>query len=81
MEYSRGVRNTAGANAWRKVEGVMGDRRTSRTRKGNVLSPCVTPAYISAFETVALTEKPQEKVQVCQNNPVRIIVGVKRWNW
>ncbi len=57
---------TAGANAWRKVEGVMGDRRISRKRKGNVLSSCVTLAYINALETMAQTEKQQEKVQVCK---------------
>ena len=50
---------TAGANAWRKVEGMVGDRRISRKRKGNVLSSCVTPA---------LTEK-QQKVQICKIQP------------
>ena len=52
------------ANAWRKVEGVMGDRRISRKLTGNVLSSCVTPAYTNGLETMALTEKQQEKVQV-----------------
>ena len=69
------MRITAGANAWRKVEGMMGDRRISRKR--NMLSSCVTPAYMNALETMALTEK-QQKVQVCKNNLVRIIMGVKR---
>ena len=73
------MRFTARANAWRKVEGVMGDRRISRKRNGNVLSSCVTPVHINALETMALTEKQQEKVHVCkQNNLVRIIAGVKR---
>jgi len=49
------LRITAGANAWRKVEG-----------------------YMIALETMALTETQQEKVQVCENNLVRIIVGNKR---
>ena len=49
------MRITAGANAWRKVEG-----------------------YMIALETMALTETQQEKVQVCENNLVRIIVGNKR---
>ena len=48
------MRISAGANAWRKVEEVMGDRRISRKRKGNVLSACVTPAHMNALETVAL---------------------------
>ena len=63
---------TAGANAWRKVEGVMGDRRISCKPKGNVLSSGVTPAYVNALETMELTEKQQEKVQVCGKQPVRI---------
>ena len=73
------MRITAGANAWRKVEVVMGDRRISRKLTGNVLSSCVTPAYTNGLETMALTEKQQEKVQVCKkNNLVNIIVGIKR---
>ena len=31
------MRITARANAWKKVGGVLGDRRISRKRKGNVL--------------------------------------------
>ena len=38
------MRITAVANACRKVEGVIGDRRISRKRKINVRSSCVTPA-------------------------------------
>ena len=60
------MRIAAGANTWRKVEGVMGDRRISRRGKRNVLSPCITPAYRNALETMVLTEK-QQKVQVCEN--------------
>ena len=56
---------------------MMGDRRISRKRKGNMLSPCITPAYTNALETMALTEK-QQKVQICKNNLIRRIVGVKR---
>ena len=57
------VRITAGENAWRKVEEVMGDRRISRARKGKVFTSCVTPAYVYGLETMALTKKRQEKVQ------------------
>ncbi len=58
------MRITAGANAWRKVEGVVGDRRMSCKRKGNVRSSCVAQTYTSALETMALTEKQQKNVQV-----------------
>ena len=42
---------TAGANAWRKVERVMGDIRMSRKRKGNIMfRSCVTPVYMNVLE-------------------------------
>ena len=56
----------------------MGDRYTSRKLKGKVLSSCVTPAYLCGLETMAMTEKQQEKLQVCENNCVRRIGRVKR---
>ena len=69
-------RITAGANALKKVEGVMGDRWIFCKFKGKMLTS--TPVYIYGLETTALTEKQQEKVQVCENNWVRRIVGLKR---
>ena len=69
------MRVTAGANAWRKVERVMGDRRISRKLKGNVLNSYVTQAYMNGLKTMALTEKQQEKVRVYENNLLRRILG------
>ena len=66
------MRNRAGANAWRKVEGVMGDIRISRKLKRTVLSSCVTP-----LDTTALTEK-QQKIQVHENNLVGRIMEFKK---
>ena len=63
------MRITTRANAYRKVEEVMVDRRISRKRKGYVLSSCVSPAYMNTLEMMALTEKQQEKVQVCETQP------------
>ena len=64
--------------AWKKVEGVMQDRRISRNLKGNIFSSSLTPAYVNGVETMALTEKQQEKEQVCETYLKRIFVGVKR---
>ena len=58
----------------------MGDRHISRKLKENVLSSCKTPAYVYGLESMAMTEKQQEKLQVCENNWVRRIAGVKRIN-
>ena len=71
-------RITAGANTWRKVEGVMGDRRISCKLKGKVLTSRVATAWLYGLEMLALTEKQQEKVQVCENNWIRRIVEVTR---
>ena len=49
----------AGANAWRKVEGVMLDRNISKKLKGEVLRTCITQACLYGLETVALTEQQQ----------------------
>ena len=71
-------RTQAGANAWRKVEGVMLDRKISKKVKGKVLRTCVTPACLYGLETVALTEQQQQKLQVCENNWVRRTTRTKR---
>ena len=55
----------------------MEDRRVSRKRKGKVLSSCVAPTYMYGLEAMALTEKQQENVLVCENNWIRRIVGGK----
>ena len=62
-------RTTAGANAWKKVEGVMGDKFIPRKLIGKVFSSCVTQVYMKALETMALKQKQQEKVQVCEKQP------------
>ena len=69
-------RAQAGANAWRAVEGVMVDRRISKRLKG--MGTCVAPACLYGTETLAMTELQQQRRQVCENNWVRMIAGVKR---
>ena len=68
----------AGANAWRKVEGVMRDKKISKKIKGKILTTCVVPACVYGLEAVALTDEQLKKLQVCENNWVRRIVGAKR---
>ena len=50
------TRIKAGANAWRKVERVMGDIHICPKLKGKVLRSCVTPACLYGLETIAMTE-------------------------
>ena len=60
------------------VEGVIVDRKISRKLEEKVLMLCVTQANHHGLETVALTERQQQRLQVCENNWVRRIAGVKR---
>ena len=71
-------RTQAGANAWRKVEGVILDRQISKKLKGKVLRTCVSLACMYGLETLALTEQQQQRLQVCENNWVRRITKTKR---
>ena len=68
----------AGANAWRQVEGVMSDRHISKKLKGKVLGACVTPAMLYGLDTLPVSEKHKHRLQVCENNWVRRVAGVKR---
>ena len=45
----------------------MADRKISRKLKGKVLM-CVTPAYLYDLETVALTGRQQQRLQVCEKD-------------
>ena len=54
------------------------DRGISRKLKGKVLYSCVVPASTYGLETLALSELHQHKLQVCENNWIRIIAGVRR---
>ena len=61
----------AGWNGWRKVSGVICDRRLPARVKGKVYSSVVRPAMVYGLETVAVTKKQvdgsrrDENVEVC----------------
>ena len=46
----------------------MADRRISKILKGKVTSTCVPPAYLYGTETLAMTERQQQRLEVCENN-------------
>ena len=50
----------------------------ARKLKGKVLDSCVVPASTYGLETLALSELHQHKLQVCENNWIRKIAGVRR---
>ena len=54
------------------------DRKISIKLKGKVLDSCVVPASIYGLETLALSELHEHKLQVCENNWIRRIAGVRK---
>ena len=67
----------AGAAAWRRVKGILWDRKLKKQLKGKVLEACVVPACLYALGTLALTKR-QEKIQIAENNWVRRICKVTK---
>ena len=63
----------AGAAAWRRVEGIVWDRKLKKQLKGKVLEACMVPVCIYGLRTLALTERQEEKMQIAENNWVRRI--------
>ena len=55
-----------GWDRWRKVLGVNCDRRLPGRVKGKVYSSVVRPALVYGFETVAVTKKQAEEMEVAQ---------------
>ena len=72
-EIQRSVQ--AGA-AWRRVEGIMWDRKQKKQLKRKVLEACVVPGCIYGLGTLALTERQEENMQIAQNNWVRRVSKV-----
>ena len=56
----------------------MVDRKISRKLKREVLDSCVVQASTYGLEALALSELNQHKLQVCENNWIRRITGVRR---
>ena len=67
-----------GWNGWRKVSGVICDRRLSARVKGKVYSSVVRPAMVYGLETVAVTKKQVEEIKVAEMKMLRFAIGVTR---
>ena len=53
-EVKKGVQ--AGWNGWRKVSGIIRDRKLPARAKGKVCSLAVRPAMVHGLETMAVTD-------------------------
>ena len=68
----------AGWNGWKRVSGVICDRRLPARVKGKVYSSVVRPAMVYGLETVAVTKKQVEEMEVAEMKMLRFAMGVTR---
>ena len=61
----------AGWNGWRRESGVICDRRLPARVKGKVDSSVVRPAMVYGLETVAVTKKQVEEMEVAEMKMLR----------
>ena len=78
--YEREVKKRvhAGWNGWKKVSGVICDRMLPARVKGKVYSSVVRPAMVYGLETVAVTKKQVEEMEVAEMKMLRFAMGVTR---
>ena len=68
----------AGWNGWRRVSGVICNRRLLARVKGKVHSSVVRPAMVYGLETVTVTKKQVEEMEVAEMKMLRFAMGVTR---
>ena len=64
--------------SWRKVSGVLCDRKLSAKVKGKMYKSVVRPTMLYGIETVAVTEREAGKMEVAELKMVRWALGVTR---
>ena len=78
--YERELKNEEcrqGWNGWRKVSGVICNRRLPARVKGKVYNSMVRPAMMYGLETVAITKKQVEEIEVAEMKMLRFAMGIK----
>ncbi|MCJ8736379.1 hypothetical protein PDJAM_G00257690 [Pangasius djambal] len=68
----------AGWNGWRKVSGVLCDRKISARIKGKVYKTVVGPAMLYGLETVSLRKRQESELEVAELKMLRFSLGVTR---
>ena len=67
-----------GWNEWRRVSGVICEKRLSARVKGKVYSLVVRLAMVYGLKTVAVTKKQVEEMEVAEMKMLRFAMGVTR---
>ena len=68
----------AGWSGWRRVAGVICDRRVAARVKGKVYKTVVRPAMLYGLEAVALTKRQEAELEVAELKMLRFSLGVTR---
>ncbi|KAK3534394.1 hypothetical protein QTP86_014422 [Hemibagrus guttatus] len=68
----------AGWNGWRKVSGVLCDRKISARIKGKVYRTVVRLAMLYGLETVSLRKRQESELEVAELKMLRFSLGVTR---
>ncbi|KAK3537404.1 hypothetical protein QTP70_008859 [Hemibagrus guttatus] len=68
----------AGRNGWRKVSGVLCDRKISARIKGKVYRTVVRAAMLYGLETVSLRKRQESELEVAELKMLRFSLGVTR---
>ena len=68
----------AGWNGWRRVSGVICDRRLPARVKGKVYSSVIRPRMVYGLKTVAITKKQVEEMEVAEIKMLRFAMEVTR---
>ena len=68
----------AGWNGWRRMSGVICDRRVPARVKGNTYRVAERPAMLYGLETVALAKRQEAEMDVAELKMLRFSLGVTR---
>ena len=79
VEKEVAKRVQAGWGAWRKITGMMCDGRAPAKVKGRLYKTMVQPAMMYAMETVAVTKRQEEKMEVAEMKMLRYSLGRRSW--
>ena len=67
-----------GWNGWRRMSGVICDRRVPSRVKGRVYTVAMRPAMLYRLETVALMKRQEAEMEVAELKMLRFSLGVTK---
>ena len=68
----------AGWNSWRKITGVLCDRRIAPKIKGKIYQVAVRPAMMFGLETLSTTKSHVDELETAEMSMLRFSLGVTR---